>query len=140
MTRREIREQTFRALFQYEFYDNEEDTDLKQQQMSLFLDSDIDFTGDESERDEIQEKVAAIAARIADIDARINDAADSWSTARMNKVDLALLRLATYELTEEKLEPGIAINEAVELAKLYGTDDSGRFVNGILGQIVRQQP
>ncbi len=140
MTRREIREQTFRALFQYEFYDNEEDTDLKQQQMSLFLDSDIDFKGDESERDEIQEKVAAIAARIADIDARINDAADSWSTARMNKVDLALLRLATYELTEEKLEPGIAINEAVELAKLYGTDDSGRFVNGILGQIVRQQP
>ncbi|MBR1633847.1 MAG: transcription antitermination factor NusB [Lachnospiraceae bacterium] len=140
MTRREIREQTFRALFQYEFYDNEEDTDLKQQQMSLFLDSDIDFTGDESERDEIQEKVAAIAARIADIDARINDAADSWSTARMNKVDLALLRLATYELTEEKLEPGIAINEAVELAKLYGTDDSGRFVNGVLGQIVRQQP
>ena len=140
MTRREIREQTFRALFQYEFYDNEEDTDLKQQQMSLFLDSDIDFTGDESERDEIQEKVAAIAARIADIDARINDAADSWSTARMNKVDLALLRLATYELTEEKLEPGIAINEAVELAKLDGTDDSGRFVNGVLGQIVRQQP
>lgn len=140
MTRREIREQTFRALFQYEFYDQEDDGGLPKEQMQLFLDTDIDFLGDESERDEIQEKVAHIAERIADIDSRINAAADSWSTARMNKVDLALLRLATYELAEEKLEPGIAINEAVELAKQYGTDESGRFVNGVLGQIVRQLP
>lgn len=139
MTRREIREQTFRAVFQYEFYDNENGGELPKEQMRLFLDTDIDFTGDESERDEIQEKVAGIVARIADIDARINQAADAWSTARMNKVDLALLRLATFELTEEKLEPGIAINEAVELAKQYGTDESGRFINGVLGQIVRQQ-
>lgn len=139
MTRREIREQTFRALFQYEFYDNENGGELPKEQMRLFLDTDIDFAGDESERDEIQEKVAEIAARIVDIDTRINKAADSWSTTRMNKVDLALLRLATFELTEEKLEPGIAINEAVELAKQYGTDESGRFINGVLGQIVRQQ-
>lgn len=139
MTRREIREQTFRALFQYEFYDNENGGELPKEQMRLFLDTDIDFAGDESERDEIQGKVAEIAARITDIDTRINKAADAWSTTRMNKVDLALLRLATFELTEEKLEPGIAINEAVELAKQYGTDESGRFVNGVLGQIVRQQ-
>ena len=137
MTRRQIREEKFKALFQYDFYDGD-DGEERVRQLRLFVASDMDFPGDASERDAIADEVGQIAEQVGALDARIDAASDSWPTRRMNKVDLALLRLATYEMTVDKLDPGIAINEAVELAKQYGTDESGRFVNGVLGQIVRQ--
>ena len=138
MTRRQLREETFKALFQYEFYNDEEDDGLKARQMRFFVDEDQDFEADEAQRNEIAERVAEIAGYVREIDDRINAVSGDWKTTRMNKVDLALLRLAVYEMTVERLEEKIAINEAVELAKAYGTDDSGRFVNGVLGRIVRQ--
>ncbi|MBQ9632093.1 MAG: transcription antitermination factor NusB [Lachnospiraceae bacterium] len=136
MTRHEIREQVFRALFQYEFYEDEEA--IRHQQLYLFLDEDIDFKGSESERGEIKETIDGILSVIGEIDARIDEAATSWSVQRLNKVDLAILRLATYELLYPRLDVGIVVNEAVELAKSYGTDDSGRFVNGVLGRIAKE--
>lgn len=61
-------------------------------------------------------------------------------TNRMGKVEVSLLRLATYEiLYDEEIPEKVAINEAVELAKRYGTDDSSSFVNGILGELVKKQ-
>ena len=58
----------------------------------------------------------------------------------MGKVEVSLLRLATYEiLYDEEIPEKVAINEAVELAKRYGTDDSSSFVNGILGELVKKQ-
>ncbi len=138
MTRRQLREETFKALFQYEFYKDEEDGDLKARQMRFFVEEDMDFAADEKQREEIAERVVEIAGYVDEIDARINEISDDWKTSRMNRVDLTLLRLAVYEMTVERLEEKIAINEAVELAKLYGTDDSGRFVNGVLGRIVRK--
>ncbi|MBR1628455.1 MAG: transcription antitermination factor NusB [Lachnospiraceae bacterium] len=137
MTRHEIREQTFKALFQYEFYNDEEES-LRKDQMVLFIDEDIDFAGSEAERDEIRDNILRISASIEEIDAKIDSASTSWPIRRMNKVDLAILRLATFELLYKQLDVGIVANEAVELAKSYGTDDSGRFVNGILGQIARE--
>lgn len=63
--------------------------------------------------------------------------AQGWKTSRMGKVDLTLIRLAVYEMKfEEDVPAGVAINEAVELAKAYGTDDSSSFVNGILAKLV----
>ncbi len=137
MTRRQIRCETFQAVFMYEFYNDSEDEDLKSSQMKLFVEADMDFEGDESEREMISERVEAIARDIDRIDSLIEEASESWTIPRMNKVDLALLRLATYEMMAEHLDAGIAINEAVELAKEYGTDESPGFVNGVLGQIVR---
>ena len=137
MTRHEIREQTFKALFQYEFYPEEEESG-KEAQMVLFVDEDIDFPGSEKERDEIRQTVVSIRQSIEELDAQIEAASTSWPVRRMNKVDLAILRLACYELGLGQLDVGIVVNEAVELAKSYGTDDSGRFVNGILGQIARE--
>ena len=64
--------------------------------------------------------------------------AEGWTTARMPKVDLTLLRLALYEISYEELPAGVAINEAVELAKKYGSDNSSSFINGVLGRIVRE--
>ena len=68
------------------------------------------------------------------MDAQINDVVEGWKTTRMSKVDLSLIRLALYEMKFEKIPKGVAINEAVELAKQYGTDHSSGFVNGVLAK------
>ena len=102
------------------------------------MESDGDFPGDDSNRDLICSRVMDMISSVDDLDRRIDEASDSWQVSRMNRGDLTLLRLAVYELCYDRLEPGIAINEAVELAKEYGTDESGRFINGVLGQIARR--
>ncbi len=84
-----------------------------------------------------QRKNEDILGHITEIDAMVNEVAQGWKTSRMGKVDLTLIRLAVYEMKfEEDVPQGVAINEAVELAKSYGTDDSSSFVNGILAKLV----
>ena len=74
-----------------------------------------------------------------ELDARIEAAAERWTLERMPLIDRNLLRLATYELlAEPNLPTAVIIDEAVELAKLLSTADSGRFVNGVLGRIARE--
>ena len=85
----------------------------------------------------IFEKVEKISEKIEEIDAKINEVSEGWKTGRMGKVDLTLIRLAVYEmLYEEDVPAKVAINEAVELAKQYGTDNSPSFVNGVLAKLV----
>jgi N utilization substance protein B len=75
-----------------------------------------------------------------EIDGLLRDHAHGWSLERMPAVDRALLRLATYELLHEQEVPvGVVISEAVELASEFSTDDSGRFVNGVLSAIAKQR-
>ena len=81
------------------------------------------------------EKSNDIFAHVEEIDALINEVVEGWKTTRMAKVDLSLIRLAVYEIRYEKIPKGIAINEAVELAKKYGADQSAGFVNGVLAKI-----
>ena len=70
------------------------------------------------------------------IDTAINEVAKGWKTSRMAKVDLTIIRLAVYEIRyEEEIPTKVAINEAVEMAKKYGTDTSSSFVNRILAKI-----
>ena len=133
MTRREIREEIFRLLFRIEFYSEEE------------LEEQLQFTADEGEASEadaayIQNKIRDLAGRVTEIDDMINAVARGWKTGRMGKVDLTLIRLAVYEIKfEEDIPTGVAINEAVELAKRYGNDDDFSFVNGVLGAYVREE-
>ncbi len=90
-----------------------------------------------AEKDVIFEKVEKISEKIEEIDAKINEVSEGWKTGRMGKVDLTLIRLAVYEmLYEEDVPAKVAINEAVELAKQYGTDNSPSFVNGVLAKLV----
>ena len=71
-----------------------------------------------------------------EIDALINGVSDKWTTGRMAKTDLAIIRIAAVEmLYVDDVPKAVAINEAVELSKKYGTEDSGRFINAILGKI-----
>ena len=77
-----------------------------------------------------------ILEKETEIDADIDQIAEGWKTTRMGKVDLTILRLAVYEMKfDEEIPVGVAINEAVELAKKFGGDDSPAFVNGILAKL-----
>ena len=131
MSRREIREQVFKLLFRADFHEREE----MPQQMQFFFEE----LGQEENKDSIyiQEKCERILARIEELDAMVDQVAQGWKTTRMGKADLTLIRLAVHEMKfEEDVPEGVAINEAVELAKTYGSDDSPSFVNGVLAKLV----
>ena len=84
--------------------------------------------------------VEGIQSHQADIDATIVSYADKWALTRMPVVDRTLLRIALFELLwRDDIPVPVAINEAVELAKELSTDDSGRFINGLLGRVVEDQ-
>ncbi|HTE67244.1 MAG TPA: transcription antitermination factor NusB [Actinomycetes bacterium] len=82
------------------------------------------------------ELVDGVARLLPELDARIREAAEHWTIERMPLVDRNLLRLAAFELVERPEVPtAVVLDEAIELAKLLSTADSGRFVNGVLGHI-----
>ena len=131
MRRREQREHIFKLLFISEFNTQKE----MEEQLALYL-ADIENL-EESDRDYISRKYMNIMNHTDELDEKLNSISMGWKTSRMNRVDLTVLRLAVYELEYEKEEVpvGVAINEAVELAKCFGSEESGAFVNGILGKI-----
>lgn len=132
MTRHEMRECIFCLLFQNEFYGLEEFAE----QMENFL-AEKDLS--EKDETEIREKIDKLAEKLPVIDEKIAGNAKGWKLDRIAKAELAILRLAIYEAQyDEEVPVGVAINEAVELAKAYGEDNGAAFVNGILGKIVNE--
>ena len=130
MSRRKLREQIFKLLFRVEFHNVEE----LPQQLSLCEEDSTEWS--EEERGYISQKFHAIVEKLPELDGMINEVSEGWKTGRMGKVDLTLIRLAVYEMKyEEDIPVKVAINEAVELAKKYGTDDSPGFVNGVLAKL-----
>lgn len=130
MKRSELREHIFKLLFGVEF---REDADFTEQTGTYVREIE---GADEKEQEYIQTKVQRIADRIQEIDELINTHTKGWKTSRMNKVDLTILRLAVYEMKwDDSVPVGVAINEAVELAKKYSSDDGPAFVNGVLARL-----
>ena len=130
--RTELREACFLILFRADFYENKEELT---EQIQDFFDGEDGFTA--SEKSKVTEKVLAISEKIEEIDEALNEISVGWKTRRMTSVDLTALRLAYYEIRYDSSIPHAAsINEAVELAKNYGTESSGSFVNGILARVV----
>ena len=130
MNRRGLREQVFKLLFRVEFNSREE----MEEQCNLFLEHE-EVEMSEKECAHITGKYWAIQEKLDEIDTLINSKAKGWTTERMGKVDLSILRLAVYELLfDEEIPQGVAINEAVELAKKYGQEESSAFVNGVLAK------
>ena len=124
MNRRQLREYTFKLLFHANFYD-------KEGQLLLI----------EKEKEQLEKRFSMIVEKLPEIDEEITQAAEGWKLSRMNKVDLSIIRLAAYELIFDEDVPGkVAINEAVELAKSYGGDESPQFVNGVLAKLVNKHP
>lgn len=130
MSRRELREQIFKLIFRIEFNDIEE---MPQQESFFFEDYELDISPADMEH--ISQKSGNIIEKLDEIDAMINKKAKGWTTQRMGKVDLTILRLAVYEIMfDDDVPMGVAINEAVELAKKFGQEESSGFVNGILAK------
>lgn len=138
MKRSEIREILFKLLFRAEFNDMSE----MEEQTGLFF--NIEETVDKhdvspEDRDYIGKREAAVLAKFPEIDKLIDEKAEGWTVGRMGKAELTILRLAVYEiLFDDDIPASVAINEAVELAKKYGQDNSGSFVNGVLAKFVKQ--
>ncbi|MCM1126594.1 MAG: transcription antitermination factor NusB [Lachnospiraceae bacterium] len=130
MSRRELREQIFKLLFRVEFNPKEE---LEQQEAFFFADEENHAKEEDSAQ--IGGKFNKIVERLEEIDADLNQRAKGWTTDRMGKVDLTILRLAVYEIRyDEEVPTSVAINEAVELAKKFGQDSSPAFINGVLAK------
>ena len=132
MNRRTMREHIFRMVFQRDFYNR---ADLPEQ-YHLYLE---ELEADQKEKDSLMERAIQIADLSEKIDKEIDAAAESWRFARIGKADLAILRLAVYEIKyDEAIPVGVAINEAVELAKKYGGERSYGFINGVLAKFAKE--
>ena len=132
-------------LFLSEFYDRE----LLPEQVDLYIDGLMDgrlaevqpARPKEEEASSIRKRLEQVLLHQPEIDALLDETSEGWRTGRMGRVDLNLLRLAVFEIRfDEEIPTGVAINEAVEIAKKYGGDHSASFVNGILGKIARMEP
>ncbi|MCI5901487.1 MAG: transcription antitermination factor NusB [Blautia sp.] len=135
MRRSELREHIFKLLFMKEFNSEEE---MTSEQLPLYFDGLSELS--EKDQKYMQEKFDKVTEHLEEIDGILNGISKGWKTKRMSRVDLTALRLAVYEMKyDEDVPTGVAINEAVELAKHYGGETSGSFVNGILGKIAGEE-
>lgn len=133
MGRHELREQVFTLLFRVEFHDAEE----MPRQMRLYLEGNEEIDS-QKDSDYIEARCQAVQEKIPEIDKLIDDNTEGWDTTRMGKVELTVLRLAVYEIRfDEDIPDKVAIDEAVEIAKKFGQENSGSFVNAILAKIVK---
>lgn len=130
MTRKEAREWVIKYLYSQTFREQCEESlvdFLEHQELDL------------NEAEYMRTVVTGVEENLDAIDADIEKYLRSWTTARIPKLDLAILRAAVFEIKySEDVPTGVAINEAVEIAKKYSTDESYRFINGVLGAIARE--
>ncbi len=130
MTRREIREHIFLMLFRKEFHNEQELLD----QMDLYLSELSQPTVEEYAY--LTNRFQSILEKLEEIDDMISKTASGWSINRIGKVELTIFRLAVYEMHfDDEIPIKVAINEAVELAKVFGGDEAPGFVNGILAKL-----
>ena len=132
--RPEQREQRVKLVVEREVNRQEE----MPEQVNLYLE-DEERTFTETDREQRKNRVQQVQEKLGEIDEMISQKSTGWGLDRMGKVELALLRLAVYEIVfDEDIPDGVAINEAVELAKKYGQENSGAFVNAVLAKFVKQ--
>ena len=142
MTRREIRETVFKILFSLEFNDVSEireEAELELEHASLY---DEDYNKmdavamTEKEKAYIIDSVEAVVSHITEIDEIISGISQGWKLGRIGKAELAILRLAVYEIKfDEDIPVKVAINEAVELAKTYCDVEAKSFINALLAKL-----
>ncbi|MGP1434184.1 MAG: transcription antitermination factor NusB [Catonella sp.] len=133
MTRREFREHTAILTFIYEFYPENE----WEEQFDFYS----DYAGiSMADRESLKLRVLAIENKKREIDDFIDKASRKWRISRIAKTDLMLLRVAVYEIKfDEEVPDKVAVNEAIELAKIYGGDESPAFVNGVLAKFMTKE-
>ena len=132
MTRSEMREHVFKLIFRVPFHDKNE----LREQIDYYFDDLTDVN--EKDYEYIKNKALLVCELSDELDEKINSVSEGWPVDRIGKAELVIMRLAVYEmLYDDDIPVNVAINEAVELAKSYGSDDNAAsFVNGVLAKLV----
>jgi len=133
MSRRNAREIVLKSLFIMDFTPDTEIVDalkVAEEEIQGATKADVLYA---------KEVVEGTLSHIGEIDKELEETSRGWHVSRMSAIDRNLIRLAAYEmfLCPEKVPSAVAINEAVELAKLYGSDESAAYVNGVLGKMAK---
>lgn len=132
MGRKQAREGAMKVLFQMDSM-----SDFTEESLEVFLEN---FEYDEMETLYIKESISKIRENLEEIDEYIKQNLEGWSIYRLAKVDLAVLRIAIYEmLFRDDIPMEVSINEAIETVKKYSTDESFKFINGVLGGFARSR-
>ena len=135
-SRRQAREFALQALFQCDSLD-----EWSTEQIELYFehfqsDNDHPKSSLREQHSFSYELCFGVIANLPDIDAAITAASQNWSLGRMSRVDRNILRIGTYEIFYlDDVPPNVSINEGIEVAKRYGSDDSPLFINGVLDRI-----
>ena len=131
MSRKTAREEAFKLIYQIEFHKGDGNQILE----DFFQENPVE----EEDAIYIKDVVLGTLDNLDEIDRLIDEHAVGWTTKRISKVDLSILRLAIYEiLKREDIPISVSINEAVELAKIYDNQAAAAFINGILGSIQKK--
>jgi N utilization substance protein B len=132
MGRRASREIAMKLLYQLELQRDDREEQLK----TALEENSLDKPGS----DYIMNVVEGVKSNMSYIDKIIDENSKGWKISRMSKVDLSILRLGIYEISfREDVPLSVAINEAVELAKKYSSEESGAFINGLLGKFSKEK-
>ena len=156
MGKRAIRERIFLILFRVDYYRPEEMPEqiehfFEGEEESYIEEERLKAEEEERElgeivlparitkgRDRIREKTLQIVEKLPELDKALDERMEGWNLGRIGKVELTILRLALFEMRyDDEVSDAVAINEAVELAKKYGQDKSGEFVNGVLAKFAK---
>ena len=131
MTRREIREEIFKLLFEKELTDNNVEKRIEEtiKENNIRKEEHIEF---------LKSYIIGIIENEEVLIEKIKEILDGWTYERLGTLEKVLLKISFYEITIKKIGYEIAINEAVELAKKYSYDDTKEFLNGILAKLVKQ--
>ncbi|MBQ8199452.1 MAG: transcription antitermination factor NusB [Lachnospiraceae bacterium] len=136
MSRSKLREKVFQLVFRVAFNGEEE----LAQQAEFFFEEEQQEGLTEKEQKQIQDKFDRILEKLDEIDKLINEKSVGWNVSRLGKIELAIMRLAVYEIVfDETIPDSVAINEAVELAKKFAADESPAFINGVLAKFVPKE-
>lgn len=134
MSRKDARDNAFKCVYEYEFNKEKSIEDILN---SCYEENEVN----DSEKEYIDEVVSGVIKNIEKIDENILKHLKNWSMSRIAKIDLAILRVAIYEICymPDVIPFKVSINEAVELAKKYGNPDSKSFVNGLLAKVIEDK-
>ena len=136
MTRRNAREIVMQLLYETNFHGEEE-------RERILYDYLREMDAEEKRKNKavigfLEALYFGTLSHLDEIDAAISENATNWSFERIAKVDLSILRLAIYEMKYTDVPQKVAVNEAVEIAKIYSTEKSPKFVNGVLGSVIKK--
>ena len=133
ISRSRLRDLSLQLVYQYSFYEEED----RAEQIRLFVSEQENLTEEDAEL--LKTRTEDIFSKIPELDVDIEARTSGWKLNRMSRVDLSIIRLALYEMRfDDEVPVKVAINEAVELAKLYGGENSPQFVNGVLAKLLKE--